>query len=330
MTIAERRADEGRCAGAVRRPAPGRSVLGVVGALAASALLAAVVVARTDAARVAPTTPRPGLAGAGPARVVLVTGSTGGLGREVARRLASEGAHVIVHGRNERRGASLVAEIEAEGAGSARFYPADLGSLEEVRRLAEAVRRDYDRLDVLVNNAGIWLDGPDRQLSADGHELHFQVNYLSAFLLTRELLPLIVASAPARVVNVSSVAQRAIDFDDVMLTRGYDDGRAYAQSKLAQVMFALDLAHELRGRDVTVVALHPATMMNTDMVLERGARPRSSVEEGVEAVMQAITSADVESGTYYRGLVPARANEQAYDEGARTRLRQLSERLTGA
>jgi NAD(P)-dependent dehydrogenase (short-subunit alcohol dehydrogenase family) len=258
----------------------------------------------------------------------LITGSTGGLGREVARRLASNGDHVIVHGRDLERGSELVAEIEGEGKGSARFYAADLGSFDEVRALARAVQRDYRRLDVLVNNAGIWLEGP-RQLSADGHELHFQVNYLSGFLLTRELLPLLRESSPARVVNVSSIAQRPIDFDDVMLENGYSDGRAYAQSKLAQVMFTIDLAAEFKGTGVTVNALHPATMMDTDMVLERGAQARASVDEGAEAVMFLVDAPDLGSGGYFNQMVPARGNAQAYDEEARDRLRALAVRLTG-
>src|SRR5688500_8677498 len=150
-------------------------------------------------------------------QVILITGSTDGLGREVARRLAATGAHVIVHGRNKERGAALVTEIEREGKGSASFYAADLASLAEVRRLGEAILRDYDRLDVLVNNAGIWLNSGGRQLSADGHELHFAVNYLSGFLLTHMLLPRLGQSAAARIVNVSSLAQSPIDFADVML-----------------------------------------------------------------------------------------------------------------
>ena len=263
-------------------------------------------------------------------QVILVTGSTGGLGREVARRLAVTGAHVIVHGRNRQRGQALVREIEREGVGSARFYAADLGSYDEVRALAAAIQRDYDRLDVLINNAGIWLEGANRPVSGDGHELHFQVNYLSGFLLTRLLLPLIVDSAPSRIVNVSSAAQRPIDFDDVMLVRGYDDGRAYAQSKLAQVMFTFDLAEELEGTGVVVSSLHPATLMDTDMVLSRGLRPRSSVSDGAEAVLRLVNSPDLEGGQYFRGLRPARANDQAYDVAARTRLRRLSERLTGS
>ena len=262
--------------------------------------------------------------------VILITGSTGGLGREVARRLATTGAHIMVHGRNRERGQGLVEEIEREGVGSARFYAADLGSYDEVRALAAAIQRDYDRLDVLINNAGIWLEGAHRPVSGDGHELHFQVNYLAGFLLTRLLLPLIEDSAPSRIVNVSSAAQTPIDFGNVMLERGYDDGRAYAQSKLAQVMFTLDLADELEGTGVLTYSFHPATFMNTDMVVSRGLRPRTSVGEGAEAVLQLVNAPGLESGQYFRGLQPTRANAQAYDVEARARLRRLSERLTGS
>jgi NAD(P)-dependent dehydrogenase (short-subunit alcohol dehydrogenase family) len=262
-------------------------------------------------------------------KVVLVTGSTDGLGREVAIRLAATGAQVIVHGRSQERGAEVVAEITRAGTGSARFYPADLASFEQVRGLIASILRDYQRLDVLVNNAGIWLDGP-RQTSADGHELHFQVNYLSGFLLTRGLLPLLVKSAPARVVNVSSGAQQPIDFADVMLTRGYNDGRAYAQSKLAQVMFTIDLARELQSSGVAVTALHPATYMDTGMVVSRGIQPRSSVEEGAEAVVHLATAEGLTSGQYFNGKSPARANAQAYDQAARDQLARLSRELTGA
>ncbi len=262
-------------------------------------------------------------------RVVLITGSTGGLGREVARRLGGRGDHVIVHGRDVDRGVSLVKEIDEEEGGSARFYKADFGSLEEVRRLGEAIHRDYRRLDVLVNNAGIWRTGA-RRTSAEGHELHFQVNYLAGFLLTRELLPLLKQSAPARIVNVSSVAQRAIDFDDVMLEKDYSERRAYAQSKLAQVMFTFDLAAELEDAGITANALHPATLMDTDMVVERGIPTQSEVEEGVESVLHLIDDPDLGSGRYFNRMTPDRADEQAYDEAARARLRELSQRLTEA
>ncbi|MEX1256284.1 MAG: SDR family NAD(P)-dependent oxidoreductase [Gemmatimonadota bacterium] len=261
-------------------------------------------------------------------QVVLVTGSTDGLGREVARAVAGTGAHVIVHGRNRERGMELVAEIEAEGVGSARFYAADFGELEQVRELARAILEDYDRLDVLVNNAGIWLEADQgRVLSADGHELHFQVNYLAGFLLTRMLLPLLVESAPGRIVNVASGAQSPLDFGNVNLDVGYTDGRAYGQSKLAQILFTVDLAQELEGTGVIALSLHPATLMDTNMVLARGTAPRSSVEDGKRAVMHLITGEGLESGTYFNGTNPARANAQAYDAEARAALRELSAAL---
>ncbi|HUE95075.1 MAG TPA: SDR family NAD(P)-dependent oxidoreductase, partial [Longimicrobiaceae bacterium] len=251
------------------------------------------------------------------ADVILITGSTDGLGREVALRLAEEtGAHIIIHGRNEERGREVVAEVERQGAASARFYRADLGSLQEVRDLTDAVLRDYDRLDVLINNAGIGSSPPERLESADGHELRFAVNYLSHYLLTRMLLPRIVESAPARIVNVASGAQTPIDFDDVMLEREFSGSRAYAQSKLAQVLFTVDLAEELQGTDVVVSALHPATFMDTEMVRRAGVEPRSTVAEGAEAVINLVASPDVPSGQYYNGLRPARANDQAYDTQA--------------
>ena len=270
----------------------------------------------------AQSTPAPGQ------QVALITGSTSGLGRELALRLGSMGTHVIVHGRNRERGMEVVAAIERAG-GSARFYAADLASLEQVRAFAQAVLDDYQKLDLLINNAGIAF-GQERSVSQDGHELHFQVNYLSHFLLTQMLLPRIRESAPSRIVNVSSGAQQAIDFDDVMLEKNFTGGRAYAQSKLAQILHTFDLAEELDGTDVIVNALHPATLMNTPMVLNAGVTPRATIEEGANAVMQLVTSPDIGSGGYFTGLRPTRANAQAYDEQARARLKRLSEQLTGA
>lgn len=262
-------------------------------------------------------------------KVALVTGSTSGLGREVALRLGAMGYRVVVHGRNRERGEEVVRQIEAEGTGSARFYRADFASFAEVRDFAERVLADYDRLDLLVNNAGIGSAPAERLVSEDGHELRFQVNYLAHFLLTHLLLDRVVESAPSRIVNVSSLAQRPIDFENVMLEEGFSGGRAYAQSKLAQVMFTLDLAEALEGRGVIVNSLHPATYMPTGMVRRMGAEPRSTIDEGADAVMQLVTAEDLGSGGFFRGLERSRANAQAYDEEARARLRALSEELTG-
>ena len=170
-----------------------------------------------------------------------------------------------------------------------------------------------------------------REVSADGFELRFAVNYLAGFLLTRLLLPLIEARAPSRIVNVASAGQQAIDFDDVMLTHGYSGVRAYCQSKLAQILFTIDLAEELKGRSVTVNALHPATYMDTTMVRKSGVRPMSTVEEGGDAILQLVASPALEgkSGLYFSGLREARADAQAYDAAARKRLRALSFELVG-
>ena len=160
-----------------------------------------------------------------------------------------------------------------------------------------------DRLDLLINNAGIGTAGDvsGRQTSIDGHELRFAVNYLAGFLLTYELLPLIKAAAPARIVNVSSAGQQAIDFSDVMLTRSYSGVAAYCQSKLAQIMFTIDLAEELAGSGVIANALHPSTYMNTTMVRARRRLADEQVEAGAEAILQLAVSPELEgkSGLYF-------------------------------
>jgi NAD(P)-dependent dehydrogenase (short-subunit alcohol dehydrogenase family) len=265
-------------------------------------------------------------------KTILITGSTDGVGRQVAERLAKPGDVVLVHGRNRERGESLVKAIEAAG-GTSKFYTADLASLDEVRRLADEVQRDCSRLDVLINNAGIGFEGayPGRCESPDGFELRFAVNYLAGFLLTHRLLPLLKASSAARIVNVSSAGQQEIEFDDVMLKRGYNGRRAYCQSKLAQILFTIDLADELKGTGITVNALHPATFMDTPMVRAEGIAPLSTVEQGADAILNLAISPELEgkSGLYFDGLRPARANRQAYDASARAHLRALSLKLTG-
>ena len=264
---------------------------------------------------------------------VLITGSTDGVGRYVAGKLAAAGAKVLIHGRDENRARALVEEIKRAGRGNAMFYQADLSSLAGTRRLAEAVIADHQRLDVFVSNAGIGSrgGGAGRRESADGHELRFAVNYLAGFLLAHLLLPLVKASAPSRIVNVASLGQHPIDFDDVMLTRDYSGSRAYAQSKLAQIMFTIDLARELQGTGVTVNSLHPATYMNTTMVREGGITPMSTVEQGGDAILRLVAGDDVagKSGLFFNGMREAQANPQAYDSAARKRLHDLSRELTG-
>jgi NAD(P)-dependent dehydrogenase (short-subunit alcohol dehydrogenase family) len=266
-------------------------------------------------------------------KTVLVTGSTDGVGRYVAAKLAAAGAKVLIHGRDTLRAKALTDEMRGQGHAAPVFYQADLSSLSGARQLADAVIADHQRLDLFISNAGIGSRtlGAERRTSAEGHELRFAVNYLSGFLLAQLLLPLLKASAPSRIVNVSSLGQHPIDFDDVMITKGYNGARAYAQSKLAQIMFTIDLAAELKGSGVTVNSLHPATYMNTTMVREGGITPISTVEQGGEAILHLAAGADVagKTGLFFNGMSEAQANPQAYDVAARKRLRELSLELTG-
>ena len=266
-------------------------------------------------------------------KTVLITGSTDGVGRYVAMRLAAAGARVLIHGRDTKRAQTLCDEIKRVSGREPMFYQADLSSLTEVREFAELVLADQERLDVLISNAGIGSqnEGPARQTSEDGYELRFAVNYLAGFLLAHLLLPRLKASAPARIVNVASLGQHPIDFDDVMITKNYSGGRAYAQSKLSQIMFTVDLAEQLKGSGVTVNSLHPATYMNTTMVRAGGITPMSTVGQGGDAILHLVTGDDVagKSGLFFNGMNEAKPNPQAYDAAARRRLRALSLELVG-
>lgn len=262
-------------------------------------------------------------------KTILITGSTDGLGREVALRLGALGAHVLVHGRNAERGNAVVDEINASG-GTAQLYLADLASLAAVRELADRILSEHDRLDMLINNAGIGSGDGVRRESQDGYELIFQVNYLSHYLLTDLLLPLIRESAPARIINVASGAQRPLNFDDVMLTENYSGRAAYAQSKLAQILHTFDMAAKLPD-DITFNTLHPATMMDTTLVRNMNGEARTTVDEGANALMNLAVSPELDghTGLYFNGLQETRAHSQAYDRKARQQLVELSRELVG-
>jgi NAD(P)-dependent dehydrogenase (short-subunit alcohol dehydrogenase family) len=267
---------------------------------------------------------------------VLITGATDGLGRGVAEQLAADGATVHLHGRDPERLAATADEIRS-ATGNERLvtHLADLASLEEVRALAADVGRSTERLHVLINNAGIGTGKPDkptRQESRDGYELRFAVNYLAGFLLTMQLLPLLRRSSPARIVNVASLGQAPLDFDDVMLEESYSGGRAYSQSKLAQITFGFELGERLLGEEITVNSLHPATYMPTKIVLEEAGHSIDSLEEGVDATVRLATSPDLEqtTGRFFDRRREGRPHDQAYDRDARQRLWDLSVKLTGA
>jgi NAD(P)-dependent dehydrogenase (short-subunit alcohol dehydrogenase family) len=271
-----------------------------------------------------------------PMGVVLITGATDGLGRALAERLARDGNELLVHGRDAERLARVADELAAASEGpTPRTFLADLADLAEVRRLAADVRDATDRLDVLVSNAGIGSgepDGRDRRTSADGYELRFAVNFLAGFLLTVELLPLLRASAPARVVNVASLGQYPLDFEDLMLERGYDGSRAYAQSKLAQIMAGFELAERVPASEVTVNSLHPATYMPTKMVLQEIGRQVDSIEDGVASTYRLVSDPALAgvTGAFFDRTREARANDQANDPDARAELWRRATQLVGS
>ncbi|MEV7599277.1 SDR family NAD(P)-dependent oxidoreductase [Kitasatospora sp. NPDC089797] len=280
-----------------------------------------------------------------PPRTVLVTGSTDGLGRALAHRLAAEGATVLLHGRDKGRLDRTAGEIAAaHGLDRPATLRADLADLDQVRALAAEVRGTTDRLDVLVNNAGVGAGEPDgrtRRTSADGYELRFAVNHLAGLLLGLELLPLLRASssatastavrAPARIVNVASAGQEEVDFDDLMLERDYSGTSAYCRSKLAQIACGFELAARVPAAEVTVNSLHPSTYMPTKMVLQEIGHSIDSLEDGVTATHRLVTDPALAgvTGRYYDRLREARAHRQAYDLRARAALWERSLELVG-
>jgi NAD(P)-dependent dehydrogenase (short-subunit alcohol dehydrogenase family) len=270
----------------------------------------------------------------------LITGSTRGIGFQTARKLALQGAYVILVGHHEGRGEEALERItEAAGEESATFFLADLSAQEEVHRLARRVEDRYTHLDVLVNNVGgLFMQ---REESVDGIEMTFALNHLSYFLLTRLLLDMLKESAPARIVNVASDAHRQVDgmrFDDLEFEKGYRSFQAYAQSKLANLLFTYQLARRLEGSGVTVNALHPG-FVNSALYNQLGILSPltklfaslfgKSSEEGAETPVYLASSPEVErvSGEYFIDKEPTSSSPASYDEEAARRLWRISEEM---
>ncbi|WPL18408.1 Glucose 1-dehydrogenase [Thiorhodovibrio winogradskyi] len=275
--------------------------------------------------------------------VALITGATDGIGRLTASRLSARRATVLVHGRSRDKVDAVVAEIEGKG-GKARGLVADLAAAGRVRALAGEVLEATPQLDILINNAGVGDPGGPRRESDDGYELHFAVNTLAPVVLTRLLAGRLAERAPdtyqdtsqdkggARVVMVASAAQAEIDFDNLMLTRGYDGKRAYAQSKLALIMATMELAEELKSQGVTVNALHPGTLLNTKMVRQGFGSALGPADAGAEAEEHLATApmlADI-TGAYFDRMDQAEPEVQAGDGEARRRLMALIDQLAEA
>ena len=282
-------------------------------------------------------------------KVCLVTGATSGIGKETARGLVALGATVIVVGRNRRRCEQVTAAFRRENpAAQVSFLVADLSSQAEIRRLADEFTRQYDRLDVLVNNAGAKFRA--RHESIDGIELTFALNHLGYFLLTLRLLDVLKASAPARIVNVASHAHHGVtlDFDDLQMRQRYDGSLAYRRSKLANIMFTYELARQLDGTGITANALHPGVVATNfgakdeglQSLLRRAARPavrlllgRQAITppEGAQTSLYLATSPEVAgvSGQYFDNKAPVRSSDASYDVAAQQRLWEISAALTG-
>lgn len=275
-------------------------------------------------------------------KVVLITGGTAGIGRATAEGLASMGARVGIVGRDRGRADAAAADIVAKSGNHAvDVFTADMSALDEVRGLADDVWARYSRLDVLINNVGgMWAR---RQVTIDGFERTFAVNHLAPFLLTNLLLNYLKASAPARIVNLSSGAQTfgRVDFDDLQSTRDYSAQRAYAASKLANVMFTYELARRLDGSGVTANVLHPG-MVRTNFgtedptpvmrVLLPVVRPLlKSPEQGARTSIFLASSPSLEgvTGCYFVNNKAKRSSRRSYDVGQASRLWQVSAELVG-
>jgi retinol dehydrogenase 12 len=274
-------------------------------------------------------------------QVCIVTGATGGIGKVMAREIARQGMQVVLVSRNEQRCSVVAAEIRKTTSNPAIDYlVADLSSQQEVRSLVERFRERYKRLDVLLNNAGGFF--MKRMESVDGIEMTWALNHLSYFLLTKLLLDLLTASAPTRVVNVASNAHEGatIYFNDLQGKRLYFGWRAYAQSKLANILFTFELARCLEGSGVTVNALHPGYVA-TGLGRNNGRLVRFfiklsylfaiSPEDGAKTGVYLATSPEVDgvTGKYFVKQKPVRASKHAYDTDAAMRLWDISAKMTG-
>jgi NAD(P)-dependent dehydrogenase (short-subunit alcohol dehydrogenase family) len=274
-------------------------------------------------------------------KICMVTGGTSGIGAVAARELSRLGATVIVVGRNARKCMRHVERIKRSVPNAMLdFFRADLSSQKEVRQLAEEFSGHYPRLDVLINNAGAIF--AKREVSADGLEMTFALNHLGYFLLTNLLLDRLKASTSARIVIVSSSAhgQARINFDDLQAEHGYHFYEAYAQSKLANLLFTYELARRLHGTRVTANALHPgwvATNLGSNNnwlktklanLLKRG---MISPEDGAKTIIYLATDPDVEAltGQYFHNCRPIRSSDESYNAANAERLWLLSESLSG-
>lgn len=265
-------------------------------------------------------------------KIVLITGATSGIGKETAIALARMGASIVFTSRDEARGKAARDEIIRRSSGSAEFMLCDLASFTSIRTFTAAFRKKYDRLHVLINNAGVW--DFTRRESADGIENIFATNYLAPFLLTMLFLDLLKRSRPSRILNVSSGLHRGtIHFDDIEFRESFSSAAAYSQSKLALILFTRLLAEKLKGTGVTVNALHPgfvSTNLGRDagFIIGRSFRLFGKTAlKGAETSVYLASSPEVEhiSGEYFVDSRISRSSRESRDMAMARRLWDLSE-----
>jgi NAD(P)-dependent dehydrogenase (short-subunit alcohol dehydrogenase family) len=266
------------------------------------------------------------------AQTIFITGATDGIGKVTAIELAKQNmaAIILVHGRNKDKLNNVIGEIKTTSHNNnIEGFAADLSSMDEVKQLAKDVLVKHNAINILINNAGAGFAAP--RYGKDKTEMRMAVNYLAPFLLTNLLLPALKRASPSRIVNVSSAGQSPIDFDDIMQEKNFDSVTAYCRSKLALIMFTIDLAEQLKDDNITVNSLHPGTYLDTGMVREAKIKPMGTAQSGADAVVYLATSSVVKNttGKYFNINTEARANAQAYDAKSRKQLRDFSLQLTG-
>jgi NAD(P)-dependent dehydrogenase (short-subunit alcohol dehydrogenase family) len=273
-------------------------------------------------------------------KVVMVTGANSGIGKAASLTLAKMGATVVMVARNVLKGDAARSDIIRESHNnSVDLLLADLSSLESVRQLAAEFQKKYSKIHVLINNAGLF--NQRRRVTADGYENTFATNYLAPFLLTNLQLNLLKASAPSRIINVSSVGHYSahIDFDDLNLEKEYGGWKAYGQSKLALVLFTHQLAKKLQGTGVTVNSVHPGTVATNIWSRPLGpvgfimALPKlfmTSPEQGAETIVYLASSTEAKelNGEYLEKLKVKKSSDESYDEEISQRLWDISAKLT--
>ena len=260
----------------------------------------------------------------------MITGSTDGIGEKTALEMVKQGYHVIVHGRNLKKAENTIKRIrEKSNKGSLTPVYADLNSFEQIENMADDLHNHFDKLDILINNAGVFK--PQREVNQENLEVTFAVNYVAPFFLTNLVIDLLRKPKSAKIVNVvSQVHSNHLDFQNLQHERGYSGTKAYALSKTCLIMFTYVLADKLQDADITVNCLHPG-VINTKLLQSAMGSFGASPSEGVDAILYVATSSDVENmtGKYFKNNKPQRSKDITYNKETQQKLWEKTEQLIG-